>query len=140
MDEKCKDRVERELVSRIEDLVKLWELYKEDSDASDEDLGNIYEYGLAFDYVAPETFGDDQPEGYFRYQLSWGGPSDEFRIYANKKGSYDWTVYRIEYWFLDWFDGAKKILSGQAYQLLGDIFQDLKECGTVQAEFDKASS
>ena len=49
----------------------------------------------------PYTF-DDQREGYYRLQLSWGGPSDEFRIYTdmNKK------IHDIEYWYMDWFDGA----------------------------------
>ena len=85
MSDKCANRVDKELESRMEDLTTLWNLYCEDPDASDEDLGNMYEYGLAFDYVAPGTF-DNQDEGYFRYQLSWGGPSDEFRIYADKSG------------------------------------------------------
>ena len=30
--------------------------------------------------------------------MSWGGPSDEFRMYDNSD--------KIQYWFLDWFDGA----------------------------------
>ena len=33
---------------------------------------------------------------YFRIEMGGGGPSDELRIFHD----------RIEYWFLDWFDGA----------------------------------
>ena len=33
---------------------------------------------LCFDYVKPHSF-KDQVEGYWRMQLSWGGPSDELR-------------------------------------------------------------
>jgi hypothetical protein len=76
-----------------------------DEDGYVKDLGNLYEYGLCFDYVAPETF-EGQKEPYWRYQLSWGGPSSEFRIYGNTTGEYSASIYRIEYWFLDWFDGA----------------------------------
>ena len=61
--------------------------------------------GLCFDYVDPNTF-TDQREGYWRWQLSWGGPGDEFRIYVNP----DKSVHRIEYWYMDWYDGAKVTL------------------------------
>ena len=57
---------------------------------------------LSFDYVEPHTFGD-QPEGYWRWQFSWGGPSDELRAYVNR----DDSIHRVEYWFMDWMDGAK---------------------------------
>ena len=56
---------------------------------------------LGFDYVEPHTFGD-QPEGYWRWQFSWGGPSDELRGYVNEHRE----LHRLEYWYLDWFDGA----------------------------------
>ncbi len=52
---------------------------------------------LGFDYVEPNTF-EGQEVGYYRYQMSWGGPSDEFRLHDNKS--------KIEYWYLDWYDGA----------------------------------
>ena len=97
----CKERVRDHLKSRIEDLEKLWELWKQDPEKYDEELGNFNEYGLCLDYVAPGTFGD-QKRGYLRYQLSWGGPGDEFRFYLDES----LNTTRIEYWFLDWFDGA----------------------------------
>ena len=131
---KCKELVSSELKSRIEDLSKLWKLYLEDSEKSDENLGNMYEYGLGFDYVAPNTF-EKQRRGYFRYQLSWGGPSDEFRIYAD----YELKPYKIEYWYLDWYDGAKKILYGKNYKLLAEIFESFfVDSGTAQDVFKKA--
>tara|TARA_R100000458_G_scaffold38523_1_gene36029 strand:+ start:267 stop:626 length:360 start_codon:yes stop_codon:yes gene_type:complete len=58
--------------------------------------------GLSFDYVEPNTF-TDQKEGYWRWQFSWGGPGDELRAYVNR----DDSIHRLEYWYLDWFDGAK---------------------------------
>tara|TARA_R100000231_G_C5184696_1_gene122307 strand:- start:3 stop:452 length:450 start_codon:yes stop_codon:yes gene_type:complete len=56
---------------------------------------------LSWDYVAPFTF-TDQRAGYYRLQLSYGGPSDEFRIYVDDAKN----VQGVEYWYMDWFDGA----------------------------------
>ena len=109
--ETCQDRIDDRMTSRLGDLKTLWLLYCDDCEAYDDDLGRLDDYALAFDYVAPDTF-EDQREGYFRYQISYGGPSSEFRIYANKRDAYSWTIYRIEFWFLDWFDGASRTLHG----------------------------
>lgn len=129
----CRERVTAHRTDRIRDLRKLWETYQEDPDKYLEDLGNMYEYGLSFDYVAPGTF-EDQEQGYFRYQLSWGGPSDEFRFYCGP----EFIPYRIEYWFLDWFDGASVTLQGKDKELLFEIFDWFEGMGSVKAEFDKA--
>ena len=61
----------------------------------------IREYPLCFDYVEANTFGEH--EAYHRFQMSWGGPSDEVRFYELKKG----YVYRVTYAFLDWYDSAE---------------------------------
>ena len=90
MEKKCEDRIQEEWKSRQQDLEK----YGTDFEA------------LSFDYVPPNTF-DKQPEGYWRWQFSWGGPSDELRGYVNENKE----LHRLEYWFLDWFDGAKLLLS-----------------------------
>jgi hypothetical protein len=155
----CEQRWASHRDSRIEDLRRLWDAYcgrptecpdcegeaaecetcdglgeiAPDQDGNVEDLGNIFEYGLSFDYVAPGTFGD-QEQGYFRYQLSWGGPSDEFRYYVNP----DLTCYRVEYWFLDWWDGHGCALYGDDRALLMELWGWFEECGSAQAELDKA--
>ena len=79
----CADRVAQEWKERQEDL----------KDPEYEAIG--------FDYVAPHTF-TDQIEGFWRWQFSWGGPSDELRAYVNENKE----IHRLEYWYLDWFDGA----------------------------------
>lgn len=136
MNTSCKSRINGELASRIEDLRQLWTAYQ-NGEEDIKDLGNIFEYGLCFDYVAPHTF-KNQARGYFRYQLSYGGPSDEFRFYAEGE-SYKWNVDRVEYVFLDWFDGSKRVLSGNNRNLLEEIFQSLfVERGSADAEFTKA--
>ena len=63
---------------------------------------------LCFDYVHPHTF-DKQVEGYWRWQLSWGGPSDELRAFVNEKKE----MHRLEYWFMDWYDGAHVVLDAK---------------------------
>lgn len=142
-DKTCKERIAVHLASRMDDLRQLWTAYcnpgtetsTEDGNiiGGDMDGAHIYEYGLCFDYVQPE-----HGRGYFRYQITWGGPSDEFRIYAQGNG-YKWHVDRIAYHFMDWFDGAKRTLSGKNRELIEEIFQSLfVEIGSAQAEFKKA--
>lgn len=159
----CQERVQSHFESRMEDLRLLWAGYiKGDCPTcggdgyitSDDvcevcdgtgqlsedvpDLGSLYEYGLSFDYVAPHTF-EDQKEGYFRYQLSWGGPSDEFRIYVQKIDDWKFSVDNIEYWFLDWFDGAKVNLWGDELDFIENLFQSFfVNSGSAAAQFDAA--
>ena len=93
-DEKsCEDRIDYMLTSTTEDLENL--LKEEDVNSA------INGYFLGFDFVEAGTF-ENQKEAYFRLQISWGGPSDEFRVFTNP----DYTIHRIEYLFQDWFDGA----------------------------------
>ena len=133
----CKARIGKELKSEMETIKALWELYKQDPEASHEDYGNFNEHGLSFDYVAPGTFRG-QRRGYFRYQISWGGPSDEFRFYAEGRG-YHWTLDRVEYVFLDWYDGAKRTLSGENLDIMTEIFHDFMETGTLESAYAEAN-
>ena len=133
--ESCQARLNAELRDRVRDIRTLWRLYQRNSDASHPELGKFEEYGLAFDYVAKGTFRD-QKRGYFRWQLSWGGPADEFRFYMDE----DLDAVEIEYWFLDWNDGANTGLSGRAYKVLDEIFQYFKDIGVVEAERAKSLS
>ena len=129
---KCKDKVHARLASRIADLKKLWAaIHSEFEDVPD--LGNLFEYGLSFDYVAPDTF-EGQPQGYFRYQLSWGGPSDEFRFYCAE----GFKPVQIEYWYMDWFDGAHIVLTGNNETLLCELFDWFEQAGSVENEYKKA--
>ena len=134
-DPKCKDELPRHYKSTMADIRTLWELYKTDPDASDEELGNFSEYGLAFDYVPAGTF-NDQKRGFFRYQLSCGGPQEEFRYFCDE----GFSVTRVEFWFLNWFDGAKKILQSNDLALMLEIWNDWRELGVVESEYKKATT
>jgi len=70
------------------------------------EVDDLYDYvnstALSWGYVEAETF-EGQDKGYYRLQLSWGGPSDEFRIYTIEDSL---DIDYIEYHYMDWFDGA----------------------------------
>lgn len=127
----CEDRIARHLCSRIEDLRRLWTAWCAGNEGDDESL---HEYGLSFDYVPPETF-DGQKEAYFRCQLSWGGSSDEFRFFVNP----DLSLHRVEYWFLDWFDGAHRVLDGKDESLLCELWEWFRECGAAEHAMKEAA-
>jgi len=131
-EEKCVDKVQGALESRLEDLTTLWEAYC-DGDEDTEELGNIYEYGLSFDYVEADTF-KNQERGYFRYQISYGGPSEEFRFYAD----YDRKPHYIEFTYLDWFDGASVELTGIDKDFMLEIWNWFDEAGSVESEYQKS--
>jgi hypothetical protein len=114
----CKERVREHLTGRVSDLRRMVKAERDGNEAGPEDCGPLNEYGLCFDYVEPETF-TNQPEPFFRYQLSTGGPGDEFRFYL---GAGAREPHRVEYWFLDWFDGAHVALTGTRKKLLLDIW------------------
>lgn len=130
----CEERVEGHLDSRINDIKQLMDaMFKGDEEVVD--LGNMYEYGLSFDYVAGDTKYNDGP-GYFRYQISWGGPADEFRFFTDP----DMYLHKIEYWFLDWWDGARRALYGTDETLMRDVFEWFRECGSVEAELERSQN
>lgn len=136
--DKCKARIGEHYKGRMDDIRRLWKQWREDSDVSLPDLGTFNEYGLSFDYVPPETF-TGQRRGYWRWQLSWGGPSDEFRFYGEIEGGYKAALDCVEYWFMDWHDGAKKNVHGRALELLTEIFDDFAETGTLFHTHQKAT-
>ena len=126
-EKKCIDLVQSEYDYTLTQFKVAYEYFCEDkelrkpNDALDhcEDFSQyISEYGLCFDKVEPNTF-QDQKLGYWRWHLSWGGPSDEFRIFVDE----DKNIYKIEYWYLDWFDGASIIVKDSLiYHIIEEYF------------------
>jgi hypothetical protein len=103
----CSQKIKNVYNDTMEDLRNIIDGSKEWADSTDY-FDDLNQYGLSYDYVSP----DNGENGYKRWQLSWGGPSDEFRIYLD----YERRPYKIEYWYMDWFDGAKKELRGEDLQ------------------------
>ena len=77
----------------------------------------VNQSGLCFDRVEAGTF-KDQRAGYWRWQLSWGGPSEEFRLFDNGD---------LEYWYLDWFDGASVQVKDEIFENIMANFKALSE-------------
>jgi hypothetical protein len=107
----CKERVADAFNSRMSDLRKLC---RAGCGVEVKNLGRLEEYGLCVDRVAADTFGTHP--GYWRYQISWGGPAEEFRYYDQAGG-------RVEFWFLDWGDGASVKVKGRDAQLIKGIIE-----------------
>jgi len=126
--ETCEERIRRSLCEEVDVIRKLWDLEKAGDENGDPDHGTLNEYGLCFDYVAAGTFNlsirlsmlPDPKTGYFLWQLSTGGPGDEFRFYCDPAFSLD----RVEYVFLDWYDGATVKLDGADLDLLREIWEN----------------
>ena len=122
----CAELVRGRYDGRVEDINTMLERMV-DMDATDEEREEAYtefnEFGLCFDYVEADTF-HDQPDGYFRYQLSWGGPGDEFRFYVDQTFQ---RVHRAEYWYMNWFDGAKVNVEAGFAQDLWFQFSDFAQ-------------
>lgn len=79
--------------------------------------GSWYDYGLDFSFVDAGTF-DDQTRGYYRYQISWGGPSTELRIYNDDT---------IEWVHLDWFSGhGLNVSNDEVMKQLVNLFKELQ--------------
>ena len=69
--------------ARARDIRDIMERQEDTNETiADQAYEDFYQYGLCFDYVAPYTF-EDQRAGYWRWQISWGGPAEEFRIYVD---------------------------------------------------------
>ena len=126
----CEERVDAELANELTTLRRLLDLYYEDCELCTDDGDSLDAHHLSFDFVAPHTF-TDQEESYFRYQISWGGPSDEFRFFGSDPANPD----RVEYWYMDWFDGASRELAGDNKALLLEIY-DLMFESDVQEMYD----
>lgn len=88
--------------------------YLEDST---EDYGVFDEYPLSVGFVKQ----DGKQAAYVRYQISWGGPSSEIRIYYGDNRI-------IEYVFLDWFVGIGFDITGEDWaEWLADYYEPLFE-------------
>lgn len=80
-----------------------------------EELPDFHDYGLCFDYVASGTF--DNEKGYYRYLFSWGGPSEEVRMYD---GGF------MEFVFLDWGEGIGfDVSKEEPFKELWNFFEEI---------------
>ena len=88
----CEERIDGYLESTVNAIKEM--MGDDFTGTLDPDYGHI-------DVVDTKANDWEGPD-YARYQMSWGGPSDELRFYRDGK---------IEYWFLDWFAGASRVVT-----------------------------
>lgn len=92
---KCEDLVESELEKRMNDLR----------------CGpDVEEYGIMFEKADRDVVD---------WILSVGGPEDLFRFYLDNG-----TIHRIEYWYIDWFDGASREVRDDDFTVILDLVAD----------------
>ena len=106
----CEERIDGELEERVGEL-------KHVMDQRCNPFKDIYgdSYNDVMDWLDTWSigYGDDPHYRAKRLELSWGGPSDGFRFFE------DGT---IEYYFQDWFDGARRRLYGNDYDTLKRLY------------------
>jgi hypothetical protein len=60
----------------------------------------------------------------YKIELSWGGPADGFLITVDADSH---EIESIEYYFQDWFDGAKRELTGDEFEAVAEVFSYLAD-------------
>lgn len=77
-----------------------------------ESVGSFYDYGLCFDFVE----ADEGSDGYYRFQICWGGPSSEIRFFE------DGTITAV---YMDWFVGVGfDVSTWDEFTWLENFFKD----------------
>ena len=110
----CKDLVHKKLEYRLADLKDAHHYFEiefhsgreshpkhKDLEIYDDYNDYVDQLGLCFDFVQAEP-SEGRPCGYWRWQLSTGGPGDEFRIFTD----YRKNIHEVQYVYLDWYDAA----------------------------------
>ena len=100
---------------------------------------------LGFDYVSGNTIGIEEP--CFRWQLSWGGPQDEFLFPINRHiytldggGSlrFDFTAESVtQYWLRDWGDSSHINLDEENNKIMNSVLRTYGAVGKCFTEFRK---
>lgn len=142
----CEERIGEQLrheVDRIFTALRISEIleYPENSNIGPVSILELRREGVmekneareAFDLI--QDYEGETIEGYkegilsidvlhivVRVQLSWGGPSDEFEVYFDPT---EHTVERIDYVFKDWFDGARRTLRGNDFEIVEEMLGHL---------------
>jgi len=98
----CKERINRNLRKRIKQFKEI--------NQSEDPIEKINEVALAL----TET-------KVYKLELSWGGPSDHFVFEYDEKNK---EIIKIEYHFLNWFDGATVSLSpdSEEWEIAEELF------------------
>jgi hypothetical protein len=87
------------------------------SSTESDDEPTLEDYGVSFDWISPDDFPDIRI-GYYKWQISCGGPDTEYRFFADKERNVD----KVEYWYKQWNDAAMRPIQGEDFKLLVKVF------------------
>jgi hypothetical protein len=154
-DAKCADLIctrYANTISEIRDMVRIDLCRSGSDDEIHEQYDKLKNYSLSLDYVLSGELGNKY--ACFRWQLSWGGPSDEFMFpfndhvftYENDLGMYyfDYNATdkmgrkACQYWFRDWGDCAHvNVVDEEHALLMQEVLNTYGRMGVCFDEFRK---
>jgi len=109
-DKSCEKRIDEHLQERLEEVRQAIS-----NSGSDEVAVNGEKYDDVIEWLNCWTlcYADDPHYRAKRLELSYGGPADGFRFFEDDT---------IEYYFMDWFDGATRELHGNDKEIMQELF------------------
>jgi len=109
----CEERIDKKLRGRILEIEEVIKLYECSNDGHF--IYDDCEYEDLIDWLNQRalSYEDDSHYRAKRLELSTGGPADGFLFFE------DGT---IEYYFQDWFDGAKRELYGRDKEIMQKLY------------------
>ena len=120
-DPKASEFINESFESRMQDIRTLWKAEQEGGYFDDTyPLGTLSDYGLCLDFVEAGTF-EEPLHPYYRYRISYGGPTEEFRIFLNGE---------VEFWYIPWFDGY-------CVQVKGEDAEVIRQIAEMCLDYDK---
>ena len=132
----CADIVPYAMENRLNEMQEMWDVFCGNEKPTDEITEeSFHEYGQSFEYVDE---GDDD-NNYFCYLISTGGPSEEIRFYCYKSHFGQWVFSEAEFVYLDWFESASEMITGNHLHFVQELFEYFNEIGSLDEEFKKAT-
>ena len=132
----CADIVPYVMENRLNEMQEMWDVFCGNENPTDEITEeSFHEYGQSFEYVDE---GDDD-NNYFCYLISTGGPSEEIRFYCYKSHFGQWVFSEAEFVYLDWFESASEMITGNHLLFVQELFEYFNEYGTLDEEFKNAT-
>jgi hypothetical protein len=122
-DPKCEDLIDARLEDRLECL-KISDMTEDEARAAAEDLGidtddkDVYELQSDLRDAEMEDVLSIEKKTLITVLLSFGGPSDGFDFVFDSDGELD----SCQYWYKDWFDGARRDVPMDQAQQLVDLY------------------
>ncbi len=90
-----------------------------------EEVGDFHNYGLCFDFVD----ADEETDGYYRFQICWGGPSSEIRFFE------DGTIEAV---YMDWFVGVGfNVTTWDSFNFVENFFKEVQSIDWDSLDYEQ---